>query len=164
MLTVKPMKHCWRCKKDLPITSFWKDKGRKDGFCHACKDCMSKVDYDWRKRNKERVNLRTRTRRRRCVDSWRGYFSKFMHCECCGKTVHFSSGSSKDSICFDHRRGGEAIKGQPTNWLQSTIRTPASQLLWESCDFGKLCQRCNSMLPSKNRKEFIRMVMKYADV
>lgn len=54
------MKHCMRCSEELPLTSFHKDKRRRDGLYPWCKDCrrtyvgaqpfkpaqMSKPDYD----------------------------------------------------------------------------------------------------------------------
>ena len=38
------MKHCWDCKRDLDLSSFFKDKNRKDGHSHRCKECVKKYN------------------------------------------------------------------------------------------------------------------------
>lgn len=32
---------CTTCKKEKPISDFWKDRGRKSGLRHMCKECDS---------------------------------------------------------------------------------------------------------------------------
>lgn len=34
-------KHCSKCKQIKPISDFGKDKSRKDGHCHYCKECAT---------------------------------------------------------------------------------------------------------------------------
>ena len=34
------MKHCWDCKRTLELSLFFKDKNRKDGHQHRCKECV----------------------------------------------------------------------------------------------------------------------------
>jgi hypothetical protein len=34
------MKHCWDCKGTLELSLFFKDKSRKDGYGHRCKECV----------------------------------------------------------------------------------------------------------------------------
>lgn len=37
-------KICYSCHEELPLSSFWDDKGRKDGKYWICKDCAKKRD------------------------------------------------------------------------------------------------------------------------
>lgn len=47
-------KFCPRCKKVYPaLTSFSKDKNRKDGYCFYCKLCMSELKKGYYKTNKQ---------------------------------------------------------------------------------------------------------------
>lgn len=41
-------KICCRCKKTLPLTSFYKCDGRKDGLQTKCKDCGREAFKSWR--------------------------------------------------------------------------------------------------------------------
>ena len=37
------LKICGRCKKELPLSEFYKDKQQKDGLSCYCKECRSKI-------------------------------------------------------------------------------------------------------------------------
>ena len=37
----KGTKACSKCKRELPISEFYKDKSKKDGLCNQCKNCMN---------------------------------------------------------------------------------------------------------------------------
>jgi len=43
---MEEFKHCSKCNNDLPYTSFYKNKARKDGLQTYCKKCMAKVNAD----------------------------------------------------------------------------------------------------------------------
>jgi len=47
---------CPRCKQDLPINHFGKNKRNKNGLQTYCKPCTSKNSSESHKRNKERYN------------------------------------------------------------------------------------------------------------
>jgi len=97
-----------------------------------------------------------RKKRREHIDSWESYFKDKTECEVCGRSIKFNSGNRMTSIHFDHRHGGIAIiKGSPRNWLQHNKRTSENEEIWKSCDFGVLCNGCNRMLPTKNRKQWL---------
>ena len=53
------------------------------------------------------------------------------------------------------------IKRQPSSWLQSHPATVKNQEIWKKCNFGRLCLQCNKSLPTKNRKQFIKNIVKY---
>lgn len=48
-------KTCYRCKKTLPITEFYKDRSKTDGLSPECKDCSRKRGKEYRKKNKEKL-------------------------------------------------------------------------------------------------------------
>ena len=80
----------------------------------------------------------------------------------CGKDIYFNRKDSKNSICFDHRKGGiEPIKKSPHIWLREKIRTPEREKIWIECDFGMLCSQCNIKLPTENRKQFKENINRY---
>lgn len=47
-------KICYRCKRELPVTSFHKSNGNKDGLQYECKDCRRELDKIRRKTNSNR--------------------------------------------------------------------------------------------------------------
>jgi RNase P subunit RPR2 len=47
------MKTCYKCKRDLPLTSFYKNKARPDGRNTGCKDCHKKENIEYRQRHPE---------------------------------------------------------------------------------------------------------------
>lgn len=44
-------KVCSKCGKELPITSFSKQKDMKDGYRNDCKECVAKRSQKWREEN-----------------------------------------------------------------------------------------------------------------
>jgi len=83
-------------------------------------------------------------------------------CQICGASVSYNSGSALTSIHFDHRNNGNAvIKGNPSHWLAGNNRTPESENVFKSCNFGILCLKCNRMLPTKNRREYVENLLNY---
>jgi hypothetical protein len=44
-------KKCYKCKLDLPITSFYKNKARPDGYNTGCKECHKKENIEYRHRS-----------------------------------------------------------------------------------------------------------------
>lgn len=49
------MKKCTRCKEDLPLEAFGKDKYSHDGLTHQCKICRRKSSAIWKSKNEKRV-------------------------------------------------------------------------------------------------------------
>jgi hypothetical protein len=57
------MKTCFKCKKTLPFSSFFKHKGRKDGLQAYCKECKKAIDVkDYDKHRQERNEYMQRYR------------------------------------------------------------------------------------------------------
>ena len=76
--------------------------------------------------------------------------------------IYFNSKNVKDSIRFDHKDENVKININPTAWLKRNRFNLKNRTVWESCKFGMLCNKCNLILPTKNRKEFIVRLNKYA--
>ena len=131
---------------------------------------IKKWQDEWKKNNPEKVKeyyskhkVKRKIDRQKNLDHWRKFFKKDLHCEICNRKLFFSTRTRKTSVCFDHRGGGrEAIKRKPASWLADNKRTKKTEDIWESCNFGVLCSRCNQFLPTKNRIEFLEKALEYA--
>jgi hypothetical protein len=54
------IKICNRCKRELPIGEYYKDKSRCDGLQSACKSCFSEMGREYRQKNKEKIAEKNR--------------------------------------------------------------------------------------------------------
>jgi hypothetical protein len=59
-------KNCCKCKRNLPLSQFNKNKRAKDGLCYKCKDC-----YHLYSREYERTRISTPNRRLRCREYYK---------------------------------------------------------------------------------------------
>lgn len=85
------IKTCSRCKKELPIENFSRNKTKKDGFqsqCKACSSYFSKTNYV---KNKEHILSRNNKTRLGKIKIYQEYKSK-LKCSKCGED---------DSACLD---------------------------------------------------------------
>ena len=46
-------KFCPKCKRDLPLSMYYKDKSRKDGLSCYCKECKLKQAKEYQQTHKE---------------------------------------------------------------------------------------------------------------
>ena len=129
------------------------------------KERIEKYQKEYRQKNKERILIQNRKSCRKFYQknliSWEGYIPKETNCQICDRKIYFNQNNKKDAICFDHKKENILIKGSPTGWLGFHLRTSENQKIWEGCDFGMLCNQCNQALPTKNREQFMKNVMKY---
>lgn len=131
------------------------------GLCRTCywKDWVAKNPLR-NKRNKD--NYRARRKR-----EWAGYFTskyKEPHCQICGKGLTWEPATHKtksDKVCFDHKNGRGKRIIRPSVFYESQKCTPENVDVWESEDFGILCNRCNQFLPTDNRLAWLKQVIKY---
>jgi hypothetical protein len=136
---------CRNCKVDRSYRSFM--KGRR-----TCTQCIVKNNYK---------------NRSKWLASWLSYLCDVNpnpSCQVCGMKLTWQSGDRKTSVFLDHRRGGEPIKGAPYAWMRSRPCTDQHRLVFESCDFGILCNVCNLRLPTDNRKIWLQKAIKYAAI
>lgn len=96
--------------------------------------------------------------------SWEDYLKRKYGdnptCEICDKVLKWN-GRKGEVVHFDHRNGNEIILRSPSNWIRSNYCTQENISIWEQCDFGILCHRCNSYLPTRNRRKFVSSIVKY---
>lgn len=185
------MKQCTICKEFKGPDEFYLNRTHKDGLSSKCKLCQQKSNIEYRKNNSTKLNesnkqyrathkeqlkvqknkhylenrevevARQKKYRSSQLSSWEGFIPQQHTCEVCNKIVYFNTQNKENAVHFDHRHGNEVIKGSPQNWLERHKRTPENELLWNSCDFGKLCHYCNRYLPTNNRTEFLENAVKY---
>lgn len=114
------------------------------------------------KNNPQEVIARSRRYRARVYSDWAGYIPEKTECEICGKVIYFRGHPRGEIICFDHKSENCAIKVSPSTWLNLHYKTEKNIKIWESCNFGLLCTRCNVRMPTKNRIEWLRKAVQYA--
>ena len=96
------------------------------------------------------------------IESWLTLVPLHTKCQICGKRISLISNSKSNSIHFDHRHGGkEPIKGRPSNWLRSHVKSKKNEVQWVKSDFGYLCCKCNMYLSTKNRKQVVFNMIRY---
>jgi hypothetical protein len=112
--------------------------------------------------NRKKINNYYKAYPYKCLESWVGFLPETTSCRCCGLQIYFNKRDRMTSIHFDHRHGGtEAIKTDPSAWLRSHKRNKKNEDVWNSCDFGYLCNKCNKILPTRDRKMFLDRITKY---
>jgi hypothetical protein len=50
------VKICSRCKRELELEKFIKNKNCKDGRAGICKDCSNKYSAEWKRKNKDKIS------------------------------------------------------------------------------------------------------------
>lgn len=160
---LKEKKICPSCKIEKPISEFYKRHGGLVARSY-CKECES------RDKDRYRIsNLANEKRRRKIkVQAWNEWFKNVYgehpKCQCCGIEMVWHSGNKRaitNAVVFDHRNGGnEPIKALQS-WLTGRDVNERNKSIILSCDFGVICRRCNTLLPTKNRVEWLNNARNY---
>lgn len=136
-------RECKKCHQIKPITSFKKSKRCISGRTGLCKRCSVVGREAWNEFFVERYGANPK-------------------CQVCDKQLSWSLVDKTLRVNFDHRHNGdEAISKAPATWYRDRLCTDENIAIWESCDFGLLCIRCNQSLPTKNRKQWLQCVLDY---
>lgn len=141
-------------------------------YYYIHKERISKHNRQWGKRNKKyiseykkknypRDSKKAEKNRQEHLKTWEGYIPKKTECQICDRKIYFNQGTKGDAIHFDHKNDNILIKNSPKAWLKHHFRTFENQKIWEECAFGMLCHRCNSYLPTKDREQFVKNIVKY---
>lgn len=86
-------KECSKCKETKPLTCFWKNKARKDGYQHYCTDCYNKIRKPSYLKRVYGIS----------VEEWNTLFLKQGEkCAICSTTT---------DLCVDHNHITEKVRG-----------------------------------------------------
>lgn len=116
---------------------------------------------NYHSKNRDKIKFKNQKKRDETLRTWEGIISIENNCQICGEKIYFNRRNQAHAIHFDHKNETPNLKRSPTQWLLTHERTPENERLWKSFDFGLLCRKCNSKLPTKNRKEFMLNIIKY---
>jgi hypothetical protein len=78
------MKICTKCKEEKSIDNFSSKKSSKDGLFIYCKNCVRKINIDWKIANKERTKFNQKERYRRNRKRLNDY-KKTLKCSRCSE-------------------------------------------------------------------------------
>lgn len=166
------MKTCKKCNLEKNLDEFYSHKGHKFGVSSHCKECIKSYWHDPKTKEKRKIYRKNpdvlereknhhRRYRSEALKSWECYIPIKQNCEICKKELFYNGNNPKSSIAFDHRIENCAIKVSPYDWLARHIFNEKHKKIWDSCNFGILCRRCNCAIPTKNRKEWLMKLTRY---
>ena len=155
-------KVCTKCGIQKPWDCFYKYKNR-NGYRPDCRECGNSWAREYGKKDdvKKRRNQKGDKCARKNLQSWEGYIPKETGCQVCGTKIIFSSKDTNTSIHFDHKNEYCLIKIDPGKWLRRHKFTEENKQIWDRCDFGMLCGKCNRALPTKDRELWVGNVINY---
>jgi len=132
---------CGKCRKDLPVTEFNKDRARKTGYAWQCKTCRKEYDQGYHAENREKhLEAMRRTayarRYKMTVEEYDNLFAKQGNCcAVCGT----SQGYASKRLAVDHNHDTGEVR-------------------------GILCDRCNLVLGKvKDSPELLRDLALYLE-
>jgi len=130
-------KVCFKCKMELPISRFSKNKYRKDGLQTGCKICMYKYGRDWLARNYEHVRQMSNTgqnsrRQKRRLEILSYYSNGELKCSMCG----YDNPASLEinHLDGDGRKHHKKINGDIVRYIRENNNPD---------EFNVLCGNCN---------------------
>ena len=94
-------KKCCKCKKDKPLSDFFKSRCERDGYQKQCKTCQRENQRVCRAKRKAsgRLNYSQEEHRRRKYEVMSHYSGGDPACACCGE-------STLEFLSIDHINGG----------------------------------------------------------
>jgi hypothetical protein len=170
------MKKCSICKRSLSFESFGKDSSIKSGLSYKCRECNRVGSALYRKMYPERIDhskkaVSNKRTRERYLVQWTEYLQDRFGdpiCQVCQKQLKWFDSDASLTVNFDHRHGHDApiqtkrdTGASVSNWIRTRPCNDRNINIFEECDFGILCIRCNSSLPTADREEWVRNVNHY---
>jgi hypothetical protein len=142
------------CKIDKPLSNF---------FYHYsyCTPCWKQRSKKYRISHPEIFKKSADKCQKLNIDAWKTIIPSKANCEVCGKEVFLITKDRDTSIHFDHRHGRNDSIKEPSHWLRRNPLNKKNLAIWEACDFGMLCRKCNSYLPTDNRGEWFKNASRY---
>ena len=149
-------KECIKCERPLSISSFYRDKGRKDGRVGACKTCKSEYNKKYYSitANKRRMQFTMKKyyaehqneRLLRSKDEWLALRSDVIKgygglCRCCGETelVFLSIDHINDDGAIDRK---ERTATRLYRQLSKEGYPDGFQVLCRNCNWAKFRGGC----------------------
>ncbi len=151
---------CIKCRKDYSQRYYKENKDR-------CKVKRSLYDKLYRQSNFEKIAKRNEAQRQEYISDWVNYFKnkygESPKCRVCGRDLEWKLNGKRTSksVCFDHKSNGLLIKRSPYCWYQTHSCNDRNIKVWEQCNFGILCCRCNFFLPTENREKWFEQIKQY---
>lgn len=165
------MKKCSKCKKELQLSEFWKDKYKKDGLRSACKNCNANdKEYlrnynlktkdrrkEYRKQNSEKLNKSSREWQKNNPERVK-LLKKRSNLKKYGLTVEqyesiLKSQGSACAIC-------KSVKYLQIDHDHKCCPDQASSC--GKCVRGVLCRNCNTLLGNaKDSTNILIMAIRY---
>ena len=150
--TMQRIKKCYKCKKNIPITGFNRNKARKDSLQTSCKNCQRKLSRNYYELNKKRcIEVIGINKRRRALENYIEIVTRYLNVPCVDcKTVYHPA-----SMVFDHKVGSvkNIYKNQGVNYLiRDGYSRKAIKEEIEKCDVR--CQNCHFLKTSKDFKHW----------
>lgn len=112
------MKYCIPCKRNLPLTEFWKNKHMKDGYQVWCKTCWKAVTDKRRNGPKREIELRQRQNRHLVrsygitLEEYEALFTKQNgECAICHKKDGGVNQHRSKKLAVDHNHINNVVRG-----------------------------------------------------
>jgi hypothetical protein len=126
------------------------------------------IDKNEQFRKTERYRLKTKADKAEYRRQWLEYFankySKNPNCQICQRQLFWQHENHSKRVCLDHRHGDETIIAKsPRTWIQNKPCNANNIRIFESCDFGLLCNNCNAMLPTYDRRAYCAKLINYLE-
>jgi hypothetical protein len=162
---LKETKKCPQCLIEKPTSEYYtRAKGQVlRSWCKGCETAR-------RKKDRHKINARDRKRTFERVETWfpwlKEIFGEHPLCQCCGRVLTWRNGNHRksiDSVVLDHRNGGSEEIKVFYKWMYSASLNEHNKQKVLACDFGVLCRRCNSLLPTKDRLKWLKQVITYIE-
>jgi len=170
-------KTCPKCKNEKSFLEFYRSKKQYDGLSAYCKQCSSFIDNLRNATTSRRDFKKNFQQLKRAVNKevWQKFFQEKYGDPICSICKCLLSWNYEEKykkindrtslVIFDHRCGGyEKIKGSPSHWYTDHICNSLNKEIWMSCNFGILCAKCNTGLPTLNREGWLVNVIGYIGV
>lgn len=156
-------KICRKCSQLKPLFNFGFRSGKHAHLYRAwCKACETKEFSAYQKKRRDQANRRRTSK----IDEWKIWLTEKYGlnpiCQCCGRVLTWSHGNKEDSAILDHRlEGREPIREGFYTWAGDRKVSDENIGIVEQCNFGLLCRKCNMLIPTYGRQEWLLRLGKY---
>ena len=132
------MRTCSKCKLELPLSSFYKDRSRKNGHYPRCKECQSTYTKAWRKENLDKTRKYfIKNRYGISVEEYNSMLREQM--DACSICITVFPGGKRDVFYIDHDHKTGNVR-------------------------GLLCRNCNLMIGyAKDDTDILREAVRYLE-